>query len=247
MTQIQLNNYKSRLLIRLILFAFIISLVGLTSDGAFAAKTATLENVKGNIKVFKAGSSRGKRGRPGMALFAGSTVKSLDSSGMADIHFQNGSITRIMPNSEVKITSAKVTKSDLEVQMDLAAGKVFSVVNKLSRNSRFEVRTRTGTSGVKGTIFSTETNGNETVIMVKEGKVEATNPGASSQAVMVADLKKSVIKANQAPSAPIPLTKEEIALFDVLNDIMAEVREEIQEDVKDTIREEIILDGIFDR
>lgn len=209
-------------------------------EGAYAQKVATLDNVKGNISVIKEGKTRGRKGRGGMALFSRQTIQTLGSDAMADVVYLNGDRIRIMPNSQLKLAKADVSTDKGNIGIDLGAGKIFNVVNKLTAGSAYTVTTRTAIAGVKGTTFSAESNGNQSVFMVKEGTVEAVNPSVSPQGVLVSDLKKTIVQAQQAPTEPIPLTPEEIAMFDILDDLFEEAKEDIRDDIKEQIQEDII-------
>ncbi|MFQ5483694.1 MAG: FecR domain-containing protein, partial [Nitrospinaceae bacterium] len=164
------------------------------TDTAGAQKVAELSAVQGNVRVFEAGSSRGKRGRDGMALFAQGRILTIGSQSMADIVYIQGGAVRIMPNSEVVLLSTDFSTGNINAQLTLAAGKIFNVVTKLTEGSTYEVRTLTATAGVKGTIFSAETTGKRSVFMVKEGMVEVVG---NQQPVLVADLKKTSVDAGQ--------------------------------------------------
>ena len=215
---------------------------GLVQTGvAHAQKIATLEKVQGNVRVFEAGSRRGKKGRNGMALFVNSTVKTLGADARADLVYLKGGVVRIMGNSEVTLDDTEFTEKKTNARLKLAAGKIFNVVTKLTEGSSYEVVTLTGTAGVKGTIFSAETNPSQSVFMVKEGRVEVT--GAQRQ-VLVPDLKKTVVAANQAPTEPVDLTPEEIAMFDILDDLLETIKSDIKEDIQESIKEDIIQDAI---
>jgi len=209
-------------------------------EGAYAQKVATLEKVKGNIGVIKEGKTRELKGRDGMALFSRQTIKTLGSDAMADVVYLNGDRIRVMPNSEMKLATADISTDKGNIGIDLGAGKIFNVVNKLATGSSYTVTTRTAIAGVKGTTFSAESSGNESVFMVKEGTVEAVNPSVSPQGVLVTDLKKTIVQAQQAPTEPIPLTPEEIAMFDILDDLFEEAKQDIKDEIKEQIQEDII-------
>ena len=74
--------------------------------------------------------------------------------------------------------------------------------------------------------------GGEDVIMVKEGKVATMNAKAApGEEVVVGSLKKTRVKAGEAPSEPENLTPAEIAMFDVLDDLHEEIKEDIYNDI----------------
>ena len=224
------------------IFPFLVlSFFLLQERAAWAQKVASLNQVKGNVRVFEPGSSRGKKGRDGMALFVNSKIQTVSADAMADIVYVKGGIVRIMPNSEVTLDDTDLEGDVTKAKLDLSEGKIFNVVSRLVEGSTYEVKTRTATAGVKGTVFSAETNGAQDTFMVKEGKVQV---GAGNQQVLVADLKKSVVPANQTPGQPVDLTPEEIAMFDILDDLLESIKTDIREEVQESIKEDIIQNAI---
>lgn len=212
----------------------------LTAQTAYAQKIATLEEVKGDVRVFKPGKTRGLKGRNGMALFEKSIIKTTNDDSFADIIYIKGGKVRIMPKSELTLASADFSKGKMKAKIDLITGKIFNVVDKLTEGSSYEVTTQTSTSGVKGTIFSAETTAQESVFMVKEGSVEAVNLTGARQAVLVTPLTKTIVAAGKAPTPPIPLTPEEIAMFDILDDFFEREKADIMEDTMEAVKENII-------
>lgn len=226
-----------------LLFLFFALFNSFSVESASAQKVATLENVKGNVRVIKEGKTRGRKGRDGMALFSRQTIKTLGADSMTDVVYVNGDRIRVMPNSELKLAKADFSEDKGNIGIDLGTGKIFNVVNKLTASSTYTVTTSTAVAGVKGTIFSAESNRNTSVFMVKEGTVEAVSPSVSSQGVLVSDLKKTIVQAQQTPTEPIDLTPEEIALFDILDDLFEEAKEDIMDEIKEQIRDDMLEDS----
>lgn len=222
----------------LIFFAVLV----LPAQTVYAQKVATLEKVKGDVRIFKPGKTKGLKGRNGMALFSKYTIKTTTAESFTDVVFKEGGTVRMMPNSEMTLASVEISQGKLKAKIDLITGKIFNVVDKLAENAYYEVKTRTATSGVKGTIFSAETTERESVFMVKEGAVEAVNLEGVQKAVLVTDLKKTIVQAALPPSEPIPLTPEEIAMFDILDDFAEETRSDLIEETMEAVKEDIIED-----
>ncbi|QPJ60897.1 MAG: FecR domain-containing protein [Candidatus Nitronauta litoralis] len=222
-------------------FPFLVLSFFLIQEGvALAQKAATLSKVQGNVRVFEAGSNRGKKGRDGMALFVNSTIKTLGANSRADIIYIRGDVVRVMPNTDVTLGDTRLEEDKSTTKLKLAAGKIFNVVNKLTEGSTYEVQTRTATAGVKGTVWSAETASQDT-FMVKEGKVEVD---AAQQKVLVADLKKSTVQGGQPPGDPQDLSPEEIAMFDILDDLLESIKTDIKEEIQESIKEDIIQNAI---
>lgn len=225
----------------LAVFPFLVLSFFLIQEGAaFAQKAATLSKVQGNVRVFEAGSNRGKKGRDGMALFVNSRITAVGGDSRADIVYTRGDVVRVLPGTDITLGDTSLEENKSVTKIKLAAGKIFNVVNKLTEGSTYEVQTRTATAGVKGTVWSAET-GSQDTFMVKEGKVEVD---AAQQKVLVADLKKSTVQDGQAPGAPQDLTPEEIAMFDILDDLLESIKTDIKEEVMESIKEDIIQNAI---
>ncbi|MFQ5443611.1 MAG: FecR domain-containing protein [Nitrospinales bacterium] len=226
-----------------VLFAFIFFLMQVS--WTYAQETATLENVRGNVRVVKPGDvPAGRAGEDGMALSSNDRVITAGAGAMADIRFKDGSVIRVMPNSELTLEQADFINKNIQIAVSLTSGKIFNVVNPLQGDSHYIVRTSNGVAEVKGTVFSAETAEQRSVFMVKEGKVEATHPEVSAQAVLVDDLNKTIVAPQAAPSAPIPLTPEEIAMFDILDDISADIKEDLREEIQEEIQEELLNNAL---
>jgi|GEM_PF-6474342 len=211
---------------------------------SWAAKLASLENVSGNVRVFTQGKKRGRKGISGASLLSKHIVKTLGDDASADIVFASGSRVRIMPNSELVLSKIEGGEKETDVNMKLAVGKIFNVVNKLSKNSRYSVSTHTAIAGVKGTVFSVEAvSEKHAVLMVKEGSVDAANSNHPDKTVAVSDLHKTSVKGEDAPGEPVKMTPEEIAMFDLLEDIYEAINEEIQEEVQDAVMQQLREEG----
>ena len=223
------------------LFLFVVSPV-LTVGTAYAQKIATLEGVKGDVRIIKAGKKRGLKGRDGMALFQKTIIKTSNADSFAYIVYNKGGRVLVMPNSELALASADFSKGKMEKKIDLITGKIFNVVDKLTENDSYKVQTPNSTSGVKGTIFSASTTGSSSVFMVMEGAVEAVNLAGVKQPVLVDALKKTIVSAGQAPTTPVSLTPEEIAMFDILDDMFEREKADIMDDTMESIKEDIIQD-----
>lgn len=227
---------------KIILLLFIFSCLSIHSTAAIAKGNAFLSKIKGDVDVFKSGKTQGVEGKRGMSLLAGDKVTTTGKDSLADISFPNGDLVRIMPDSNLEIKESDFKKKTSSVRLKLFAGKIFNVVRKYTKGSKYEVETRNAVAGVRGTIWSAETSEQgEDVFMVKEGIVAARNPEAAPEKeILVSDLKKTVVKADKPPTMPIPLTPEEIAMFDILEDILQSIRDDIRDDIKEDIAEDIM-------
>jgi hypothetical protein len=231
----------SYLLIMALLQMVVVSSVAVS---AWAAQVASLENVSGNVRVFTEGKKRGRKGMEGASLLSKHVVKTEGDDASADIIFADGSRVRVMPNSELYLSKVEINEGGAEIDMKLAAGKIFNVVNKLSKNSRYTVNTQTAIAGVKGTVFSVEAvSDDKAVFMVKEGSVEASNSHQPDKTVQVSDLHKTTINKDNPPEEPVEMTAEEIAMFNLLDDIFKTIGTDIQEKIQDDVMQQLRESG----
>ncbi len=222
-------------------FALFLSLA-LYANPAIAKENATLSKLKGNVKVFKPGKTQGVKGKTGMPLLAGDRVVTIGKDSSADITFPNGDIVRIMPDSNLEIKESDFKKKTSRIRLKLFAGKIFNIVRKYTKGSKYEVETRNAVAGVRGTTWSAETSEQgEDVFMVKEGTVAARNPKAApKKEVLVKKLKKTKVAPNKAPSEPEPLSPEEIAMFDILDDLFVQTMEDMRDDIREDFAEDML-------
>jgi len=161
--------------LQILLFTIFSSLV-FTAQSVYAEKVATLKDVKGDVRIFAPGKTRGLKGRDGMALFAETRIVTTNDDSHANIIYNVGTRVRLMPNSELVLATPEPgDKDSLRVKVELLAGKFFGKVNKLRATDTFEIKTPTSTAGIKGTFFSVEAKNGETTVLVKEGLVEVAN------------------------------------------------------------------------
>lgn len=138
------RDNSQRLLVnpfRVLIFLIFASLV-LSAQPAHAQKIATLEGVKGDVRVLKRGLING---RNGMALFANSLIRTINDDSSAIVVYNKGAKVIVMPNSELILTSADFSKGKIRTKIDLITGKIFNIVDKLTEGSSYEVSTPTST------------------------------------------------------------------------------------------------------
>lgn len=260
MKNYQIIRMRKETIMSLIFTLF--SLLLFDAHMALAKETANLSKVRGDVEVFKFGEIQGVPGKVGMGLSEGDKIVTTGRRSTSDITFPNEDVVRIMPNSQLVIKESDFKKKTTRIGLKLLAGKIFNIVQKFTGDSKYEVETRYAVAGVRGTIWSAEITGDvdegEDKFMVKEGVVVAQNKAVAApkaveperkvvapvEEVRVTELMKTEVRPNKVPSKPVPLTPEEIAMFDILEDL---IPEEIKEDIREEIREAIaedILEGL---
>ncbi len=122
---------------------------------AAGPRQATISNVRGEVFV-RQGHEDWKAAQPGMVLNQGDEIKT-SMSGLADLLLDDGKVgsVQVKEKSSFKLETMQVDQAtgDKATLLNLAIGKVMVHAEKLHGNSKFEVRTPTSTTGVRGTMF----------------------------------------------------------------------------------------------
>lgn len=137
----------------LILAALLFNLPLANAEGQ--ARDVLLADIRGQVMV----REDGKEWKPAMA---GTTLHESDEirtgpDGFAEMLMDGGETANVQlkENSYFKLRTMTFGKTSGEktTLLDLAIGKVLVHAEKLKNDSKFEVRTPTSTTGVRGTIF----------------------------------------------------------------------------------------------
>jgi hypothetical protein len=212
---LKLFSKKSKLITLQIALFVIFSSLSFTVQSSSAQKVATLGGVEGDVRVFMPGKTRGLKGRNGMALLGKAIIKTPTQNSFANVIYNKGTKVRVMPLSELVLESTEpADRGFIRVKIDLLAGKIFSLVNKLNSNDHFEVTTPTSTSGVKGTFFSVQTTDVITKWIVRKGEVEITNIGCVEKTVKVGPPKTTIVRLCKPPTEPTDMVESEMLEFD---------------------------------
>ena len=132
-----------------------VMLVGVSSASAADAREATISATQGEVFV-RQEQGEWMPAEPGMKLGLQDELKT-DKHASADILLDKGNVgnVHISEKSLFKIDRMDVDRSsgDKFTMLNLAIGKVLVHAEKLEGASRFEVKTPTSTTGVRGTMF----------------------------------------------------------------------------------------------
>ncbi len=141
---------KLKVQVGLVVFSFLFS-------GVLHAemREATLSNMQGQVLV-RQGASDWKPATPGMKIATSDEVKT-EKKSTVDILLDNGNTGKVTvaEKSVFKIDTmdGDSNRGDKVTYLNLALGKILVHAEKLQGNSKFEVRTPTSTTGVRGTLF----------------------------------------------------------------------------------------------
>lgn len=100
----------------------------------------------------------------------GNEILTMENS-FVEVEFEDGSVSKILENSQVLFERIRYDKGVVDIVMDLKKGKSYNIVQKLlNKFSKFRIKTKSVTAGVRGTRFAVFENGK---ILTYEGRVFA--------------------------------------------------------------------------
>ena len=193
---------------RTLLTTFVLAaLLGLTVI-AFAAPTQANEtycvvvSVEKNAWVVKADTAVKASLHVGDLLFAGDRLEVYQGNSV-DIAFdkESANIVHIEGNSSFQITNIRPTNVTVD------KGKVFSLLNNINADRRFQITTPTAIAAVRGTEFQVNATPAGTEIFTYQGKVQVAGRDAagkaSAQSVILEPNQKTSVKGIGKSPEPI--------------------------------------------
>ncbi len=183
-----------------------------SGESPTAGNRAIAVSLSGEVTVR---SDRGEK-----KLFAGDMVLTGDlietnADGKVDLAFSDGAMVRINPGSRLKIEELKSDdKSNFTVSLYLQKGESTSLVRRITARDSYRVVTPTAIAGVRGTSFSIETDGQNTRIVLMEGRVEAS--AGSAQSVILEEKDTVSIPAG---ASSLEVTRDEAAAAEKTADL----------------------------
>ena len=152
------------------LFLFICCSIVFSANAKVVAAISTL---KGLVMVKTVGSRKYIPAYKGQMLKNGEWIKTKDGVFVAII-FLDGSNIKIQQQTEIKISSYRMTAKDLKTNLVLSKGQAWSNVADQGAGGEFTITTPTAVASVKGTEFDLEYDieKGETTLIVFAGEVE---------------------------------------------------------------------------
>ena len=189
------NLINRALLIMLFFISFVFS--------ANAKVVAAISTMKGLVMVKPAGSRKYIPAYKGQMLKNGEWLKTSDGVFVA-IVFLDGSNIKIQQQTEVKITSYRMTAKELKTNLDMSKGQAWSDVAEQGSGGEFKITTPTAVASVKGTEFDLEydSENDETTLIVVEGQI--TFAGALGEIIA------NAMQSSKNGGAPIDIKPEDI-------------------------------------
>lgn len=158
-----------------IIYSFLFALL-FCSVITYAAETpriVTITKLEGSVLIQAKGKAIALPARTGMELKAGDRIIT-GKDGKVEISFDDGSITRVAPNSRIDFEklSQDETQGTTTTVINTNWGKIWNKVQHLiNKNSRFEVNTPSAVAGVRGTEYAVHVERLNTQVRVYRGKV----------------------------------------------------------------------------
>jgi hypothetical protein len=123
--------------------------------GAATKPTGTLTVEAPGVTVLKKGSTSFTKGKSNQKVGIGDTIQT-DASGLAQIQFKDGSLTRLDHDSIFTLDKLVNTTGKRQVEGTVSAGQTWNRVQKLSETESFQQKGNGATAAVIGTAFVTK-------------------------------------------------------------------------------------------
>ncbi|MCX7769986.1 MAG: FecR family protein, partial [Proteobacteria bacterium] len=157
-----------------------------------AEKIGSVEELKGIAEVFRQeGIIKLKLNDP---IFEKDTLRTRANS-LLKVKFNDGKIIVLTEKTKITIDSYTDKK-----ELSTFRGGVRSIVEKLSRNESYKIKTTTAVAGIRGTDFAVLLFGDEMNVFVFDGVV---NVGNSLGSIDVNKGYHTIVFSNQPPQAPV--------------------------------------------
>ena len=140
---------------------------------AGAKVVAAISTLKGAVMIKPFGSRKYIPAYKGQMLKSGEWLKTKDGVFVA-IVFLDGSNIKIQQETEVKISSYRMTAKELKTNLEMTKGQAWSNVADQGSGGQFTIKTPTAVASVKGTEFDLayDLENDETTLIVLAGEVE---------------------------------------------------------------------------
>lgn len=177
-----------------------------------------IDDLSGNVQLITGEQRRAARKGDRLASVGDTLITSANASARLAIDEEVGSVT-MAQNSHLRIQSLSITQSGGRVtELEVVRGQVRLRVRPFtSPDSRLEIYTPVGISGVRGTDFGvTVQPDGQTAIVTKTGSVAAT---AQGETVLVEAGLQSIIRPSEPPTQAEPFRDDPTLQIDELRAI----------------------------
>ena len=157
--------------------AILIVLFALMAQSLFlVTRIAHTRWARGQVEVLRSGQSDWNTVTAGTPVKAGDTLRT-GSDGRAEFAWADGTRWKLDPNTRLLVQRAfgSSVRGGEQTQFRLESGKVWvRVVKRLDGNSSFRIETPSAIASVRGTVWSIEVAGADTLVRVWKGFVDVS-------------------------------------------------------------------------
>ncbi len=178
----------------------------------------------GDVKIVSDGTTR--TAVLHQSLGGGETIITGPKS-MADLLMGKNGYMRIQEKSKISLASLKKAKGDPD--LDMESGRVMVIKSKLAKGNRYEVKTRTNTASIRGTVFQVSDSGKESQLDVLFGSV-LVNPVLNG---IVQRQVGEVVEENQS------LTLDQALVQDILKKKKKMTAKEMRREVRESLMKHV--------
>jgi FecR protein len=174
---------------RTILICLVLMISGFTA----MAQVAKVIDTHGNVQIKQNDSAEWIKAKPQMYMEATAQIKTGDDSSCVmsfDEELKN--IIAIKENTQIDLEKIA------PVKIFMPKGRIFSIIDDLSKVNEFIIRTPTAIAGVRGTGEYVEFNGVESIVKCFEGKIEVYDLDDNGERQ-----RKRVVKENYYTKVPV--------------------------------------------
>lgn len=168
--------------------------------------TATVAAVQGAAELLRSSGSQASTLRTGALLRTGDVVRT-GESGNVTVEFKDGSRMLVHAGSELRMADLAAYENTnlVDTRVQLVRGRAENVVQPLRGTpSRFEIRTPSAVTSVRGTDFRVNAADDATRTEVIGGKVGVATDSAHGEVGVDAGF-GTIAGASKPPEAPVPL------------------------------------------
>jgi len=137
---------------------------------------------------------------PNAALHVSDTIVS--GAGKAKLAFNDGTIVSIGENSTVRLADYEIAGGGVKANVNVIAGALRLIVDKVAPAGRFEVQTETAIAAVRGTDWVVDVTPDQTSVAVVSGVVAVSSRGDAPGTVVLEGRGQGTdVRRGRAPTA----------------------------------------------
>jgi len=191
-----------------VILAVVVALLILPAVVVFAAPVGKITALEGRVDMTPAGTKEAVSVTVGTNVNTGDIIRAKSKS-KAEVTFTDGNILRLAENSRLRVTQYQ-PEDGKKNYVNLFRGKTQAVVDKLKKNSSFEVHTPTAICGVRGTVFYSSYINGQSSFVFQSGAGYGYNINRPDQVVAIPAKVFMVVQSADKPPLLRPATDVEL-------------------------------------